>query len=207
LLLLLCVDFRGGFVFIVPIPGSRINVDSSSDLEPVSVSRTESDSTMSISPPSSRERDPEERLRKYQKLEKIGEGTYGLVYKARNRKNGELVALKNIRLESEDEGTPSTAVREISILKQLQHPNIVKLHEVIHTEKSLTLVFEYLDQDLKNYLDQCGDRGIDEYTVKVTTTNTHNNTKQQTKQKSVVEKERNEWIDSQAAIPSISYFC
>lgn len=69
-----------------------------------------------------------------------------------DRKTGELVALKKIRLESEDEGTPSTAVREISILKQLQHPNIVRLHDVIHAEASLTLVFEYLDQDLKNYL-------------------------------------------------------
>ena len=90
----------------------------------------------------------------------------GLVYKARNRHTNELVALKKIRLESLDEGTPSTAVREISILKQLQHPNIVRLHDVIHTETSLTLVFEYLDQDLKNYLDACGDRGIDDYTIK-----------------------------------------
>ena len=102
----------------------------------------------------------------YVKLEKIGEGTYGLVYKARNRKSGQLVALKKIRLESEDEGTPSTAVREISILKQLQHPNIVQLLDVLHTETTLTLVFEYMDQDLKNYLDICGERGIDEYTVK-----------------------------------------
>jgi len=69
-------------------------------------------------------------------------------------------------MESEDEGIPSTAVREISILKQLDHPNIVHLHDVILTEVSLTLVFEYLDQDLKNYLDACGDKGIDEYTVK-----------------------------------------
>lgn len=73
-------------------------------------------------------------------------GTYGLVYKARDKMTNQLVALKKIRLESEDEGTPSTAVREISILKQLQHPNIVQLIEVIHTETSLTLVFEYLDQ-------------------------------------------------------------
>lgn len=110
--------------------------------------------------------DAERRMAKYQKLEKIGEGTYGLVYKARNRATNELVALKKIRLESLDEGTPSTAVREISILKQLQHVNIVKLHDVIHTETSLTLVFEYLDQDLKNYLDACGVKGIDDYTVK-----------------------------------------
>jgi len=93
-------------------------------------------------------------MEKYQKIEKIGEGTYGVVYKAKNRLTGELVALKKIRLEAEDEGIPSTAIREISILKELQHPNIVRLHDVIHTEKKLTLVFEYLDQDLKKMLDE-----------------------------------------------------
>ena len=61
----------------------------------------------------------------YEKSEKIGEGTYGVVYKARNKKNGKFVALKKIRLESEEEGVPSTTVREISLLKELQHPNIV----------------------------------------------------------------------------------
>ena len=65
-------------------------------------------------------------MEKYQKIEKVGEGTYGVVYKARNRVSGELVALKKIRLEAEDEGIPSTAIREISILKELQHPNIVR---------------------------------------------------------------------------------
>jgi len=103
---------------------------------------------------------------KYKKLEKIGEGTYGEVFKARNRKTNETVALKKIRMESEEEGVPSTAVREISILKQLDHPNIVHLFDVILTERSLTLVFEYMDQDLKNYLDACGEKGIEEYTVK-----------------------------------------
>ena len=62
----------------------------------------------------------------YQKLEKIGEGTYGVVYKARDRNTGDIVALKKIRLESEEEGVPSTAIREISILKELQHENIVR---------------------------------------------------------------------------------
>jgi len=65
-------------------------------------------------------------MEKYQKLEKIGEGTYGIVYKAKDKKTGELLALKKIRLEAEDEGIPSTAIREISLLKQLQHPNIVR---------------------------------------------------------------------------------
>ncbi len=60
-------------------------------------------------------------------MEKIGEGTYGVVFKGRNKRTGEVVAMKKIRLESEEEGVPSTAIREISLLKELQHPNIVCL--------------------------------------------------------------------------------
>ena len=92
-------------------------------------------------------------------MEKIGEGTYGVVYKAKDRVTGEIIALKKIRLEAEDEGIPSTAIREISLLKELQHPNIVRLYDVVHTERKLTLVFEFLDQDLKKYLDVC-DSGL-----------------------------------------------
>mmetsp|Transcript_37840 Transcript_37840/g.78574 ORF Transcript_37840/g.78574 Transcript_37840/m.78574 type:complete len:308 (+) Transcript_37840:126-1049(+) len=99
-------------------------------------------------------------MERYQKMEKIGEGTYGVVYKAKDRVTGEIVALKKIRLEAEDEGIPSTAIREISLLKELQHPNIVRLYDVVHTERKLTLVFEFLDQDLKKYLDIC-DSGLD----------------------------------------------
>uniref|UniRef100_A0A8D0EEV9 cyclin-dependent kinase n=1 Tax=Salvator merianae TaxID=96440 RepID=A0A8D0EEV9_SALMN len=87
------------------------------------------------------------------KVEKIGEGTYGVVYKARNKQTGQLVALKKIRLDSETEGVPSTAIREISLLKELKHPNIVRLLDVVHSQKKLYLVFEYLNQDLKKYMD------------------------------------------------------
>ena len=52
-------------------------------------------------------------------------GTYGVVYKGRHTKTNRTVALKKIRLESEEEGVPSTAIREISLLKELQHANIV----------------------------------------------------------------------------------
>ena len=99
-------------------------------------------------------------MERYQKMEKIGEGTYGVVYKAKDRVTGEIIALKKIRLEAEDEGIPSTAIREISLLKELQHPNIVRLYDVVHTERKLTLVFEFLDQDLKKYLDLC-DTGLE----------------------------------------------
>lgn len=92
---------------------------------------------------------------KYQKLQRVGEGTYGVVYKAKHREHGTILALKRIRLESEDEGVPCTAIREISLLKELNHPNIVRLYDVIHTERKLTLVFEFLDQDLKKYIDSC----------------------------------------------------
>lgn len=62
----------------------------------------------------------------FEKIEKIGEGTYGVVYKARNRSTDAIVALKRIRLEQEEEGVPSTAIREISLLKELKHDNIVR---------------------------------------------------------------------------------
>jgi len=89
------------------------------------------------------------------RVREVGEGTYGIVWKAKNRETGEIVALKRIRLESEDEGVPCTAIREISLLKELRHPNIVRLYDVVHSEKKLTLVFEHLDEDLKKYLDEC----------------------------------------------------
>ncbi|ELU06525.1 hypothetical protein CAPTEDRAFT_148267 [Capitella teleta] len=89
----------------------------------------------------------------YIKVEKIGEGTYGVVYKGRNKKTNRTVALKKIRLESEEEGVPSTAIREISLLRELQHPNIVCLEDVLMQEKKLYLVFEFLSMDLKKYMD------------------------------------------------------
>ena len=97
--------------------------------------------------------DYKDELEKYERLEKVGEGTYGVVYKCKIKKTTEYVALKKIRLENEDEGIPSTAIREISILKQLKHPNIVRLVDLIHGEKKLYLVFEFMEHDLKKFLD------------------------------------------------------
>jgi len=95
------------------------------------------------------------RMDTYTKLDKLGEGTYATVFKGKSRLTDNLVALKEIRLEHE-EGAPCTAIREVSLLKDLKHNNIVTLHDIVHTEKSLTLVFEYLERDLKQYMDDCG---------------------------------------------------
>lgn len=56
----------------------------------------------------------------------MGEGTYGVVYKAKDVYTGEIYALKKIRLEQEEEGVPSTAIREISLLKELNQDNVVR---------------------------------------------------------------------------------
>ncbi|KAF8966115.1 kinase-like domain-containing protein [Flammula alnicola] len=90
---------------------------------------------------------------RYQKIEKVGEGTYGVVYKAKDINSGEIVALKKIRLEAEDEGVPSTAIREISLLKELKDDNIVRLLDIVHADQKLYLVFEFLDVDLKRYIE------------------------------------------------------
>ncbi|XP_053425539.1 cyclin-dependent kinase 3 isoform X2 [Nycticebus coucang] len=103
----------------------------------------------------------------FQKVEKIGEGTYGVVYKAKNKETGQLVALKKIRLDLETEGVPSTAIREISLLKELKHPNIVRLLDVVHSEKKLYLVFEFLSQDLKKYMDSASASDLPLHMVKV----------------------------------------
>jgi serine/threonine protein kinase len=62
----------------------------------------------------------------YQKLQKVGEGTYGVVYKAKDQ-SGRIIALKKIKLEHEVEGIPASALREIAFLKELQHPHIIRL--------------------------------------------------------------------------------
>ena len=91
---------------------------------------------------------------RYEKLKKVGEGTYGVVHSAKDKKTSNIVALKKIRLQSEEEGVPSTAIREIAILKELEHVNVVDLVDLIFSERQLTLVFEFCESDLKKDLDK-----------------------------------------------------
>ncbi|KAJ8957464.1 hypothetical protein NQ314_006541 [Rhamnusium bicolor] len=100
-----------------------------------------------------------DKLDRFIKLAKAGEGTYGVVYKAKNKLTGKNVALKRIKLEKFynkeecSEGVPATAIREITLLKGLRHSSIVELLDVMQSTDKLYLVFEYLDLDLKRYLD------------------------------------------------------
>ena len=87
-------------------------------------------------------------------VEMIGSGTYGTVYKGKLKQdNKKFIAIKKIKIEMENEGVPSTALREISILQDLNHTNIVNLQRVICKDFKLYLLFELLEMDLKKYIE------------------------------------------------------
>lgn len=88
--------------------------------------------------------------------EKIGEGTYGTVYKAVRHTTQQRVAIKKIRIQYDDEGVPPTAMREISLLKETAHPNVIPLHDVLASTNWLYLIFECLDMDLRVYMKRNG---------------------------------------------------
>lgn len=91
------------------------------------------------------------KIESYAKLHRLGKGTYATVYLGRSRLSNDLVALKEI-LKEHDEGAPCTAIREVSLLRLLRHNNIVTLHDICHTPKKLTLVFEYVGPDMYAYM-------------------------------------------------------
>ncbi|GMI75107.1 CYCLIN-DEPENDENT KINASE G2 [Hibiscus trionum] len=87
----------------------------------------------------------------FERLNKIDEGTYGVVYRARDKKTGEIVALKKVKMEKEREGFPLTSLREINILLSFHHPSIVDVKEVVvgSSLDSIFMVMEYMEHDLK----------------------------------------------------------
>ena len=70
-------------------------------------------------------------VNEYEKLNRVGEGTYGVVYRARHMKTNKIVALKRVRMEEEKDGLPVSSLREINILLNIRHRNIVELKEVV----------------------------------------------------------------------------
>ena len=99
-------------------------------------------------------------VERFEKLNRIGEGTYGIVYRARDKDSNEIVALKRVRMEHEKNGLPVTSLREINTLKACKHPNIITLYEVVVGSKlnSMFLVFEYAENDLSRILDEMRDK-------------------------------------------------
>ncbi|PHZ16483.1 cell division protein kinase 10 [Rhizopus microsporus ATCC 52813] len=91
----------------------------------------------------------------FEKLNRVGEGTYGVVYRVKDTKTKQIVALKKIRMERETDGMPISSLREISILKRMKHPNIVNVIDVAVGPRleSIYLVMEYCEQDLGTLLD------------------------------------------------------
>ncbi|CAN6235453.1 unnamed protein product [Urochloa humidicola] len=91
----------------------------------------------------------------FERLNKINEGTYGVVYRARDKKTNEIVALKKVKMEKEREGFPLTSLREINILLSFHHPSIVDVKEVVvgSSLDSIFMVMEYMEHDLKGVME------------------------------------------------------
>ncbi|KAK8970364.1 Cyclin-dependent kinase G-2 [Platanthera guangdongensis] len=91
----------------------------------------------------------------FERLNKIDEGTYGVVYRARDKVTGEIVALKKVKMEKEREGFPLTSLREINILLSFHHPSIVDVKEVVvgNSLDSIFMVMEYMEHDLKGLVE------------------------------------------------------
>nr|XP_043615863.1 probable serine/threonine-protein kinase At1g54610 [Erigeron canadensis] len=92
----------------------------------------------------------------YDKLAKIGHGTYSNVYKARDRDTGKIVALKKVRFDTSEPESVKFMAREIIILQKLDHPNIIKLEGLATSrmQYSLYLVFDYMQSDLTRIISQ-----------------------------------------------------
>lgn len=99
-------------------------------------------------------------MNKYEILGTVGEGAYGVVLKCRNKINNEIVAIKKFKESEEDESVRKTTIREVKILKMLRHPNIVSLKEAFRRKGKLNLVFEYVEKNLLEVLEE-RPRGLD----------------------------------------------
>ncbi|KAK3018016.1 hypothetical protein RJ639_004736 [Escallonia herrerae] len=96
----------------------------------------------------------------YDKLDKVGQGTYSNVYKARERDTGKIVALKKVRFETSEPESVKFMAREITILQKLDHPNIVKLEGLATSrmQYSIYLVFDFMQSDLSRIISRPDER-------------------------------------------------
>jgi cell division cycle 2-like protein len=91
----------------------------------------------------------------FERVASIGQGAFGVVFKAKEKATGDMVALKKVKMQKEKEGFPLTSVREIRILMQCKHVNIVTMKEVVvgNSVDSIFIVMEYVEHDLKGLLE------------------------------------------------------
>ncbi|TRZ18773.1 hypothetical protein HGM15179_008320 [Zosterops borbonicus] len=104
-------------------------------------------------------------MERYEKLGKVGQGSYGVVFKCRNKDTGQIVAIKKFLESEEDPVIRKIALREIRMLKRLKHPNLVELLEVFRRKRRLHLVLEYCEHTVLHELDK-HPHGVPEYLVK-----------------------------------------
>ena len=91
----------------------------------------------------------------FERLNKIDEGTYGVVFRARDKRSGKIYALKKVKMEKEREGFPMTALREANILLSMHHPNVVDVSEMVvgNSLDSVFMVMEFCEHDLKGLME------------------------------------------------------
>lgn len=104
-------------------------------------------------------------MNKYEVLGVVGEGAYGVVLKCRNKESSEIVAIKKFKETEDDEVVKKTTLREVKVLRMLNHPNIVSLSEAFRRKGKLYLVFEYVEQNLLEVLEN-EPKGIDQELVR-----------------------------------------
>ncbi|KAK2161914.1 hypothetical protein NP493_1551g00045 [Ridgeia piscesae] len=104
-------------------------------------------------------------MEKYDNLGLVGEGSYGMVLKCKHKETGQFVAIKKFLESEDDKVVKKIAMREIRMLKQLRHENLVNLIEVFRRKKRLYLVFEFVDHTVLDDLEKCPN-GLDENTVR-----------------------------------------
>ncbi|XP_014471219.1 PREDICTED: cyclin-dependent kinase-like 4 isoform X1 [Dinoponera quadriceps] len=101
-----------------------------------------------------RSRAPSKAMERYERLARLGEGSYGVVFQCRDRQTGKLVAVKKFQQTEDDPLIRKIALREIRLLKNLKHPNLVNLLEVFRRKRKLHLVFEYCENTLLNEMEK-----------------------------------------------------
>ncbi|XP_031785487.1 cyclin-dependent kinase-like 1 isoform X3 [Nasonia vitripennis] len=99
-------------------------------------------------------RAPSKAMERYERLGRLGEGSYGVVFQCRDRQTGRLVAVKKFQQTEDDPLIRKIALREIRLLKNLKHPNLVNLLEVFRRKRKLHLVFEYCEHTLLHEMEK-----------------------------------------------------